>query len=167
MRGELIGYVVALSTEQNYAGASYLDVDDIIFEEFMSRSSYIRGESDKLMNFWSTVDRRRKKVKLWLVGNTISQLSQSRACALPARRSWRAAPETAGAAVRTRAPGISIFLSVRYLSAAHPAGEGEGLIRACRRSASGSPGEKCCLCAVTVAPRRCPVEARRPGIRPN
>ena len=32
-----IGYVVALSTEQNYAGASYLDVDDIIFEEFMSR----------------------------------------------------------------------------------------------------------------------------------
>lgn len=73
-RGELIGYVVALSTEQNYAGASYLDVDDIIFEEFMSRSSYIRGESDKLMNFWSTVDRRRKKVKMWLVGNTISQV---------------------------------------------------------------------------------------------
>ena len=30
-RGELIGYVVALSIEQNYAGASYLDVDDIIF----------------------------------------------------------------------------------------------------------------------------------------
>ena len=73
-RGELIGYVVALSIEQNYAGASYLDVDDIIFEEFMSRSSYIRGESDKLMNFWSTVDRRRKKVKMWLVGNTISQV---------------------------------------------------------------------------------------------
>ena len=40
-RGEKIGYVVALSTEQNYAGGSYLDVDDIIFEEFMSRSTYI------------------------------------------------------------------------------------------------------------------------------
>lgn len=66
-----------------------------------------------------------------------------------------------------RAPGISMFLSVRCLSAAHPAGEGEGLIRAGRRSAFGSRGEKCCLCAVAVAPRRCPVEACRLGIRPH
>lgn len=73
-RGEKIGYVVALSTEQNYAGASYLDVEDIIFEEFMSRSEYISGESDKLMNFISTVDRKRNVVKIWLVGNTISRV---------------------------------------------------------------------------------------------
>lgn len=73
-RGEKIGYVVALSTEQNYAGASYLDVDDIIFEEFMSRSVYIAGESDKLMNFRSTVDRKRNTTKLWLVGNSISRV---------------------------------------------------------------------------------------------
>lgn len=74
IRGERIGYVVALSTEQNYAGASYLDVEDIIFEEFMSRSVYIGGESDKLMNFWNTADRKRNVVKLWLVGNTISRV---------------------------------------------------------------------------------------------
>lgn len=74
IRGERIGYVVALSTEQNYAGASYLDVEDIIFEEFMSRSVYIAGESDKLMNFWNTADRKRNVVKLWLVGNTISRV---------------------------------------------------------------------------------------------
>lgn len=73
-RGEKIGYVVALSTEQNYAGASYLDVEDVIFEEFMSRSVYIANEPDKLMNFRSTVDRKRNVVKLWLVGNTISQV---------------------------------------------------------------------------------------------
>lgn len=73
-RGEKIGYVVALSTEQNYAGASYLDVEDIIFEEFMSRSVYIAGESDKLMNFRSTVDRKRNIVKMWLVGNSISRV---------------------------------------------------------------------------------------------
>ena len=36
-RVEKIGYVVALSTEQKYAGGSFLDVSDIIFEEFMSR----------------------------------------------------------------------------------------------------------------------------------
>ena len=73
-RGDKIGYVVALSTEQNYAGASYLDVNDIIFEEFMSRGVYIGGEPDKLINFYSTVDRKRGTTRLWLVGNTISQV---------------------------------------------------------------------------------------------
>lgn len=73
-RHEKIGYVVALSTEQNYAGASYLDVEDIIFEEFMSRSIYLPNESNKLMNFYATVDRKRLKVRLWLIGNTISRV---------------------------------------------------------------------------------------------
>ena len=73
-RIEKIGYVVALSTEQNYAGASYLDVDDIIFEEFMSRTDYLPNESDKLMNFYATVDRKRLTTRLWLVGNTISRV---------------------------------------------------------------------------------------------
>lgn len=72
-RGDLIGYVVALSTEQNYAGASYLDVEDIIFEEFMSRSTYLPNESNKLMNFYATVDRKRGTTRVWLVGNTISR----------------------------------------------------------------------------------------------
>ena len=74
IRGEKIGYVMALSTEQNYAGASYLDVEDIIFEEFMSRSEYLFNEPDKLMNFRATVDRKRNVVKLWLVGNSISRV---------------------------------------------------------------------------------------------
>lgn len=76
VRGEKIGYVVALNTEQNYAGASYLDVDDIIFEEFMARGQYIGGdrEPDKLINFWSTVDRKRYTTRVWMVGNTISRV---------------------------------------------------------------------------------------------
>lgn len=84
-RVEHIGYVVALSTEQNYAGASYLDVEDIIFEEFMSRGVYIANEANKLMNFYATVDRKRLKVRLWLVGNTIS-----RVC--PYLRDWNLQP---------------------------------------------------------------------------
>lgn len=74
VRGEKIGYVVSLSTEQNYAGASYLDVDDIIFEEFMSRNVYLANESNKLMNFYATVDRKRLTTRLWLVGNSISRV---------------------------------------------------------------------------------------------
>lgn len=75
-RGDYIGYVVSLSTEQTYAGASYLDVDNIIFEEFMARDRGYLGKSepDKLMNLYSTVDRKRGTTKLWLVGNTISRV---------------------------------------------------------------------------------------------
>lgn len=40
-RGEKIGYVVALSTEQHLSSGSFLDVDSIIFEEFFERGSYL------------------------------------------------------------------------------------------------------------------------------
>lgn len=73
-RGPKIGYAVALSTEQNFAGGSYLDVSDIIFEEFMSRTTYLHDESNKLLNFYSTVDRKRGITKIWLVGNTITRV---------------------------------------------------------------------------------------------
>lgn len=73
-RGAKIGYVVALSTEQNYAGGSYLDVSDIIFEEFMSRTTYLHDEPNKLLNFYSTCDRKKGRVKMWLVGNTITRV---------------------------------------------------------------------------------------------
>ena len=41
-RGEKIGSVMALSMEQHYSGASFLDYDRIIFEEFMERGVYVR-----------------------------------------------------------------------------------------------------------------------------
>lgn len=73
-KGDKIGYVVALSQEQNYAGVSYLDVSDVIMEEFMSRKQYLPNEPDKLINFWNTVDRKRGTTRLWLVGNSISRV---------------------------------------------------------------------------------------------
>lgn len=73
-RHEKIGYVLALSTEQHYSGASFLDVDSIIFEEFMERGSYIAHEPDKLMILYSTIDRKRGTTKMWLLGNSISQV---------------------------------------------------------------------------------------------
>ena len=79
-RGDFIGYVVALSTEQTYAGASYLDVTNMIYEEYQARggkyssSGYLSDEPSKLMNLYSTVDRKRGTTKLWMVGNTISRI---------------------------------------------------------------------------------------------
>lgn len=73
--GDHIGYVVALNTEQHYAGGSYLDVKNIIFEEFISRSApYLADEPNKFLNFWNTVDRKRGVVRCWLLGNSISRI---------------------------------------------------------------------------------------------
>lgn len=74
VRGEQIGYVIALSGEQHYSSASFLDVDMIIFEEFMERGSYLPREPSRLMIFYSTVDRKRGTTKMFLVGNTISRV---------------------------------------------------------------------------------------------
>lgn len=73
-RFEKIGYVMALSTEQHMSSASFLDVDVIIFEEFMERGSYIPREPDRLMIFYSTVDRKRGTTKLYMVGNSITKV---------------------------------------------------------------------------------------------
>lgn len=73
-RGEKIGYVMALSREQNFSGGSFLDVEDIIFEEFISRDDYVANEPLKLMYLYSTVDRKRHKVKVWMCGNTVSKI---------------------------------------------------------------------------------------------
>lgn len=73
-RGEKIGYAIPLSLEQRYSSASFLDVEDIIYEEFMSRGVYIAREPNKLMTFYSTVDRKRGTTKLWLIGNTVSRV---------------------------------------------------------------------------------------------
>ena len=71
---EKIGSVMALSTEQHYSGASFLDYDIVIFEEFMERGSYISRESEKLQILYSTIDRKRGATKVYMVGNTISRV---------------------------------------------------------------------------------------------
>ena len=73
-RLEKIGYVMALSTEQHLSSASFLDVDAIIFEEFMERGSYIPNEPYRLMVLYSTIDRKRGTTKLFMVGNSISRV---------------------------------------------------------------------------------------------
>lgn len=65
---------MALSTEQHMSSASFLDVDTIIFEEFMERGSYIPNEPSRLMIFYSTIDRKRGTTKLYMVGNSISKV---------------------------------------------------------------------------------------------
>lgn len=71
---EWVGYVFPLSLEQNFAGGSYLDISDLIFEEFMSRKIYLKDEPQKLWNLYCTIDRKRGTTRMWLLGNTISRV---------------------------------------------------------------------------------------------
>jgi len=68
-----IGYVRALSLNQSYKSGAYGDVDKIIFEEFLSKTTYLPNEPVELMDFVSTVARRRK-IQVFMIGNTITRL---------------------------------------------------------------------------------------------
>lgn len=68
-----IGYSCALNLEQRYKSGSYEDVDNLIFEEFIAEDFYLPNEPTKLMNFISTVARRRR-INVFMIGNTISRV---------------------------------------------------------------------------------------------
>lgn len=72
--GDKIGYIWTLVHYQNYKSGSYLDVGNIIFEEFMTNTLYLSNEVTKLDSIYSTVDRNRHVVRMWLVGNAISRI---------------------------------------------------------------------------------------------
>lgn len=73
-RKEHIGYAICLNREQNFSSIlSEKDIDNIIFEEFQSRTIYLTEEADKLDFLYSTIDRERGTTKLWFLGNAISK----------------------------------------------------------------------------------------------
>lgn len=67
-----IGYSRSLNTHAHDTGASFPDVNDIIFEEFFARGEYLQNEPSILMDFVSTVARDRN-IRVWCIGNTITR----------------------------------------------------------------------------------------------
>jgi len=63
-KGYQIGTCIPLSREQHMSGASMLDYDRIIFEEFMERGVYVPHESSKLEILYNTIDRRTRRNKM-------------------------------------------------------------------------------------------------------
>lgn len=71
---EHIGYAISLNREQNFSSIlSEKDIGNIIFEEFQSRTTYLKNECDKLMFLYSTIDREQGTTKVWFMGNAISK----------------------------------------------------------------------------------------------
>lgn len=72
-RGQKIGSCFCLTGTTHYKSEAYPNIEDLIFEEFITDSGYLPHEVDSLMDLVSTIARRRK-VHAWLIGNTISRL---------------------------------------------------------------------------------------------
>jgi len=69
-----IGYVWDVSESERLKGNSFPNVDNIVFEEFISLSTmgYIPDEITLFLNIISTIVRDRTNVKIWLLGNTVN-----------------------------------------------------------------------------------------------
>lgn len=74
IKGELIGKVMYLSGSERFKSQAYPDYTDIIFEEFVTKKLYLDNEPDLLQDLVSTVARRRK-IRVWLIGNTINRIN--------------------------------------------------------------------------------------------
>ena len=72
VKGRIAGYARALSMDEHYKSGSYV-VSNIIYEEFISNQIYLPKEPQRLQQFVSTIARR-ERVKVWLIGNTISRI---------------------------------------------------------------------------------------------
>lgn len=63
----------ALSTMEHDKSSSYPKVQNIIFDEFLSRSGYLPEEFVLLMNVISTIARLRLDVTIFMIGNTVNR----------------------------------------------------------------------------------------------
>lgn len=68
-----IGMIMSLSTATHYKSMSLLEYKNVIFEEFITQSVYLQGETAMLQQLISTIARR-NRIRVFLIGNTISRL---------------------------------------------------------------------------------------------
>lgn len=73
IRGRVAGYAMALTSDEHYKSGSYLDVKNVIFEEFISNQGYLTKEPYRLQQLVSTIARR-GRIKVFMIGNTISRV---------------------------------------------------------------------------------------------
>lgn len=73
-RGSCVGDVFALSTSHHFKSTGHPHINYVIFEEFITDRGYLPDEPLLLQNLLSTILRKDDKVKIYLIGNTISRV---------------------------------------------------------------------------------------------
>lgn len=72
---DLFCYSFALSDVEHNKSVSYPKITTIVFDEFLTRDTYLRDEFIKFMNTVSTIVRQRTNVKIFMLGNTVNRFS--------------------------------------------------------------------------------------------
>ena len=70
---DCIGYVFALSDTEHDKSISYPRVTTILFDEFLTKFTYLQDEFILFMNTISTIIRQRTNVKIFMLGNTVNK----------------------------------------------------------------------------------------------
>ena len=70
---EPIGYAFDLNSMEHYKSISFPKVTTVVFDEFLSRQSYLPNEFLLFTNTLSTIIRLRKNVKIFMLGNTVNK----------------------------------------------------------------------------------------------
>ena len=72
---EPFAYAFALSSEEHYKSSSYPLIRTILFDEFLTRGTYLPDEFIKFTSILSTIIRLRTNVKIFMCGNTVNKYS--------------------------------------------------------------------------------------------
>lgn len=75
MDNEPFAYGFPLGSMEHDKSTSYPNINIILFDEFLSRDSYLTDEFVLFINTISTIVRYRNNVKIFMLGNTINQYS--------------------------------------------------------------------------------------------
>lgn len=66
-------YAFALNAVEHDKSTSYPDITTIVFDEFITRTGYLKDEFILFMNTISTIVRYRNDVKIYMLGNTVNK----------------------------------------------------------------------------------------------
>ena len=72
---EPFAYAFALSSDEHYKSSSYPKIRTILFDEFLTRGTYLPDEFVKFTSILSTIIRLRDDVIIFMCGNTVNQYS--------------------------------------------------------------------------------------------
>ena len=70
---DCMGYVFALSDMEHNKSISYPKITTILFDEFITKFTYLQDEFVLFMNTVSTIVRQRTDVKIFMLGNTVNK----------------------------------------------------------------------------------------------
>lgn len=72
---DLIGFTFALSAGEHDKSTSYPNVKTILFDEFLTRGTYLPDEFMLFMNTVSTIVRRHQDVTIYMLANTVNKFA--------------------------------------------------------------------------------------------